>query len=407
MRPQTYLDHAATTPVLPEAIAAFAEEAARLGNPSSTHGHGRAARASLETSRERIAAALDADPAEVLFTAGGSEADTLAVTGAYLARAEANRTRVAISAVEHAAVIEAAHDLARRHGAAVVKLPVDGAGVLRLDALGAELDAHADALALVSVMWANNEVGALQPVDGVVAAVRAACGGAVAVHSDAVQAVGHVPVTFVGSGLDALTLSGHKLGAPAGIGALLARRSLALAPVIAGGGQERGVRSGTVPVALAAALAVAVETAVRDVDGERRRLGALRDRLAAGALAAVLDARLDGPDGDARLPGHVHLTIPGVDVDALLFGLDSAGVSASAGSACHAGVTQASHVMLAMGASPADARSVLRLTLGRTSTDADVDAVLAVLPGAAERARAAGLVAARARGPAPTPRRSG
>lgn len=389
-----YLDHAATTPVLPEAIEAFAVEAARVGNPSSLHAAGRAARASLETSRERIAAALGAEPAEVVLTSGGCEADTLAVVGGYLAAHEADpaRTRVVVSAVEHAAVREAVATLRARHAAEIVQVGVDRSGVLDLDLLESELAAHGASCAVVSVMWANNETGAVQPIEAVVEAVRRRAGARVLVHSDAVQAVGHLPVDLGAIDLDALSLSGHKLGAPAGIGALLVRRTVPLAPVILGSGQERGVRSGTVPVALAAALAVAVEHAVATREREGERLRALREHLEAGIRAAVPDVRVNGPDGAARLPGFVHLTLPGVDLDALLFQLDAWGVQASAGAACHAGVTQPSEVMLAMGDDERTARSVLRLTLGRTSTERDVERVLAVLPDAVARARAAGAV---------------
>lgn len=385
----TYLDHAATTPVLEAALEAFVREAAILGNPSSLHADGRRARASLETSRERIAQALGAESAEVVLTGNGCEADTLAVVGSHRAahRADASRDRVVASAVEHHAVLEAVHALAD-DGASTALIGVDASGVLDVDALEAELAQHAGRTSVVSVMWANNETGAIQPLDDVVALVRRYGGNAVAVHSDAVQAVGHVPVDFATSGLDALSLSGHKLGAPAGIGALLVQRTLPLTPIVLGSGQERGVRSGTVPVALAAALAVAVEHAVETLESERGRLTALRDALADGALATVSGARLNGPAGHGRLPGHVHLSIEGVDVDALLFALDSAGVAASAGAACVAGVTQPSHVMLAAGDDERAARGVLRLTLGRTSTAEDVERVLTVLPEAVARARA-------------------
>ncbi|TGO03984.1 cysteine desulfurase family protein [Serinibacter arcticus] len=385
----TYLDHAATTPVLPAALEAFVREAAVLGNPSSLHADGRRARASLETSRERIAHALGAESAEVVLTGNGCEANTLAVVGSHRAahRADPGRNRAVASAVEHHAVLEAVHALAD-DGASTALIGVDRSGVLDLGALEVELAENAGRTSVVSVMWANNETGAIQPIDEVVALVRRYGGHAVAVHSDAVQAVGHVPVDFAGSGLDALSLSGHKLGAPAGIGALLVQRTLPLSPIVLGSGQERGVRSGTVPVALAAALAVAVEHAVATLESERVRLTGLRDTLAGGALARVSGARLNGPAGEARLPGHVHLSIEGVDVDALLFALDSAGVAASAGAACVAGVTQPSHVLLAAGDDERAARGVLRLTLGRTSTAADVERVLAVLPEAVERARA-------------------
>ncbi|GAA1641338.1 cysteine desulfurase family protein [Georgenia ruanii] len=388
-----YLDHAATTAVRPAAAEAYAEELTRLGNPSSLHAAGRDARRRLEEARERLAAALDADPAEVIFTSGGTEADNLAVKGAYWARrgAAPERTRLAISAVEHHAVLEAAGWLAAHEGAVLDTLPVGADGVLDTAALEAHLAAHGPATAVVSVMWANNETGALQPVERVAALAHAV---GVPVHTDGVQAVGHVPVRFRGSGVDALSLSGHKLGAPVGVGALLARRGLGLSPVEHGGGQERGVRSGTLAVAGARALAVVVSAAVAEQETEAERLGVLRDRLVAAALA-VPGVTLSGPPvtpsgpHQARLPGTAHLTIEGADADALLFGLDMAGIDASSGSACQAGVQEASHVLLAMGRSEEQARSALRFSLGWTSTAADVDAVAAALPGVVEQARRA------------------
>ncbi|WP_226921486.1 cysteine desulfurase family protein [Georgenia subflava] len=387
----TYLDHAATTPVRPDVAAAYAEELTRLGNPSSLHAPGRDARRRLEEAREQLAAAVGAEPAEVLFTSGGTEADNLAVKGGYWARRTADRTRVAVSAVEHPAVLEAATWLAAHDGAALDLLPVTGAGVLDVAALDVHLDEHGPATALVSVMWANNETGVLQPLDQVVALVHAA---GIPVHSDAVQALGHAPVHFARSGLDALSLSGHKLGAPVGTGALVARRDLALSPVEHGGGQERGVRSGTLAVAGARALALAVSSAVAEQEAETARLRRLRDRLLSAVLSTVPGVRLSGPDldqagADAWLPGIAHLTVDGADADSLLFGLDVAGVAASSGSACQAGVQEASHVLLAMGRDEEQARSALRFSLGRTTTEADVDAAAAALPTVVANARKA------------------
>ncbi|RPF25762.1 cysteine desulfurase family protein [Georgenia muralis] len=400
-----YLDHAATTAVRPEVAARYAEELAQLGNPSSLHSAGRDARRRLEEAREQLAAALGAHPGEVVFTSGGTEADNLAVKGAWWAR-RADRDALAVSAVEHHAVLEAAAWLAAHEHAQVDLLPVGPDGVLDLGAAEDVLARRAGRVALVSVMWANNETGVVQPVPGVVQLARR---HGAAVHTDAVQAVGHVPVDFAAGGPDALTLSGHKLGAPVGTGALLARRELALAPVEHGGGQERGVRSGTIAVAGARALALAVELAVAEVADEGRRLRALRDRLATGVLATVPGARLTGPppgSPDPRLPGTVHVTVDGADADALLLGLDLAGVAASSGSACRAGVQEASHVLLAMGRDEDTARSALRLSLGRTSTDADVDAVLAALPSVVDGARRAHEVRTRRRAAAARPART-
>ncbi|MCC2315240.1 cysteine desulfurase family protein [Cellulomonas xiejunii] len=386
-----YLDHAATTPMRAAALSALTAALAHTGNPSSLHTAGRAARRTVEEARERLAAAVGARPSEVVWTAGGTEADNLAVKGLFWARrtGDTARRRVVVSAVEHHAVLDPAFWLAEHAGAELVLLPVDGDGVVEVDALRAELEAHADTVALVSVMWANNEVGALQPLHDVVALAHRY---GVPVHADAVQAVGQVPVDLGASGLDALTLSGHKVGGPGSTGALLVRRGLELTPVLHGGGQERGVRSGTLDPALLAAFAAAVDEAVGEREDHAARVGALRDDLVRRVLAEVPGATLRGPaDPARRLPGNAHLTFAGCEGDSLLYLLDAAGVEASTGSACQAGVPRPSHVLLAMGVGEDDARGALRFSFGPTSTADDVDAALAALPGAVERARAAGL----------------
>ena len=384
---RSYLDHAATTPMRAEAVAAVTAELVRTGNPSSAHGSGRAARRVVEDARDLIAARLGADPAEVVFTGGGTEADNLAVKGAFWARRDAERRDVLVSAVEHHAVGDAALWLAQTQGAHVVLLDVDGDGRLDLDACRAALSPRS---AVVSVMWANNEIGTVQPVAEVAAAARTA--GAV-VHSDAVQAVGHVPVDFTASGLDLLTLTAHKLGGPVGIGALLARRSTALAAVQHGGGQERDVRSGTLDVIGAAGFAAAVDVAVSTLEAEAAREAALREELFARIRAAVPDAVRYGaasPDRpDAGLPGVLSVGLPGAPGDAVVMLLDAAGVDASTGSACSAGVTAPSHVLNALGVPEAEAGSVVRLSLGHTTTAADLERVSAVLADVVERARAA------------------
>ena len=384
---RAYLDHAATTPLRAEAVAAVTAELTRTGNPSSVHGSGRAARRVVEDSRDLIAARLGADPAEVVFTGGGTEADNLAVKGAYWARRDPGRRDVLVSAVEHHAVGDAALWLAQTQGAHVTLLDVDGSGVLDLAAYGAALSPRT---AVVSVMWANNEVGTVQPVAEVAAAARAA--GAV-VHSDAVQAVGHVPVDFAASGLDLLTLTAHKLGGPVGIGALLARRSTALTSVQHGGGQERDVRSGTLDVVGAAGFAAAVDVAVATLETEAAREVALREELYARVRAAVPDALRYGAasaqDPAAGLPGVLSVGLPGAPGDAVVMLLDAAGVDVSTGSACSAGVTAPSHVLTALGVGDTDARSVVRFSLGHTTTAADLERVSAVLPDVVARARAA------------------
>ncbi len=388
-----YLDHAATTAVRDVVAGQYVEDLARLGNPSSVHAAGRAARRVLEEARESLAADLGAHATEVVFTAGGTEADNLGVVGAFHAAVATDATRrgVLVSAVEHPAVLDAAHWLRTDQRAHVTELGVDGDGVLDRADLRAQVSATGSSTAVVAVMWANNETGAIQPVSEV---VEVCAGAGLPVHTDAVQAVGHLPIDFTASGVTTLALSGHKVGAPVGVGALLARRDAALHPVIHGGGQERGIRSGTHDVAGARALATAVRLAVAEREAETDRIAALRDRLQAGVLAAVPDVEVVSGAVD-RLPGHLLLVIAGTDADATLFGLDAAGIAASSGSACTAGVTQPSHVLLAMGAGERTARSALRLTLGRTSRRADVDRVLEVLPGVVERARAAGRVSAR------------
>ncbi|WP_273651922.1 cysteine desulfurase family protein [Cellulomonas fimi] len=386
-----YLDHAATTPMLPEAVRVLTEQLARPGNPSSLHAAGRAARRVVEEARETAAAALGARPSEVVWTSGGTEADNLAVKGLFWARRtqDPSRRRILVSAVEHHAVLDPAFWMAEHAGAELVLLPVDADGVVDVAALREELEENGPQAALLSVMWANNEVGALQPLDDVVALARR---HGVPVHADAVQAVGQVPVDFAASGLDAMTVSGHKVGGPGGVGALLARRGLDLTPVLHGGGQERGVRSGTLAAPLLASFAAALDEAVRERPAHAARVGALRDRLVAGVRAAVPDAVLRGPaDTARRLPANAHFTFPGCEGDSLLYLLDSAGVEASTGSACQAGVPRPSHVLLAMGVDEDDARGALRFTLGHTSTEADVAALHAALPGVVERARAAGL----------------
>jgi cysteine desulfurase len=385
-----YLDHAATTPIAAEALAALTRELARTGNPSSLHGSGRRARRSVEDARETIATAAGAHPSEVIFTSGGTEADNLAVKGLYWARQGENpaRTRILCSAVEHHAVLDTVEWLERHEHAEVSWIPVDAHGVIDLGALKSELARDPESIALVTVMWANNEVGSIQPVPEIVEAAHAA---GVPVHSDAVQAFGSVPVDFRASGLDAMSISGHKIGGPVGVGALLLGRSVRLTPVQHGGGQERDVRSGTLDTASIAAFAAAADAVTKNLTAESERIAALRDQLIAGVRAAVPEAVLRGAAAEGRLPGNAHFTFPGCEGDSLLFLLDLAGVESSTGSACTAGVPRPSHVLLAMGLDEETARGAQRFSLGHSSTAADVDALLAALPGAYQRARQAGM----------------
>ncbi|MFJ6278293.1 cysteine desulfurase family protein [Arthrobacter subterraneus] len=384
-----YLDHAATTPLSAPALAALTTELSRSGNPSSLHGSGRRARRVVEDARETLARAAGAHASEVIFTSGGTEADNLAVKGLFWARRDADprRTRILCSAVEHPAVQDTVEWLERHEGADVIWLPVTEEGIVRLDALEQELDAGADRIALVTVMWANNEVGALQPVADITAL---AARHGIPVHSDAVQAFGSVPVSFADSGLATMAVSGHKIGGPVGVGALLVGRAVKLTPVQHGGGQERDIRSGTLDTAGIAAFAAAAEDAVTRLSEESVRITELRDQLIAGVGRVVPEAVLRGPRID-RLPGNAHFTFPGCEGDSLLFLLDMAGVESSTGSACTAGVPRPSHVLLAMGLSETEARGAQRFSLGHTSTPEDVDALVAALPEAYERARKAGM----------------
>jgi cysteine desulfurase len=379
-----YLDHAATTPMLEEALDAYVAAARDVGNASSLHAPGRLGRRRVEESRESVAAALGARPSEVIFTSGGTEADNLAIKGMFWARraAVAGRKRIIASSVEHHAVLDAVEWLARQDGADITWLPVDDVGRVLPERLDAALD---DDVALATVMWANNEIGTVQPI-AELAALAAAAG--VPFHTDAIQAVGQVPVDFAASGAAAMSVTGHKLGGPVGVGALLLGRDVPCTPLLHGGGQERDVRSGTLDVAGIVAFAVAVESTVKRQQEHAAVVSALRDELIARVVAVVPDAVLNGGSAD-RLPGVAHFSFPGCEGDALLMLLDAAGIACSTGSACSAGVAQPSHVLLAMGADDDRARSSLRFTLGHTSSRADVDELVAVLPGAVERARRA------------------
>ncbi|GGQ85016.1 cysteine desulfurase family protein [Streptomyces althioticus] len=386
-----YLDHAATTPMLPEAVEALTAHLGVTGNASSLHAAGRRARRTVEEARETLAEALGARPSEIVFTSGGTEADNLAVKGLYWARRDADpaRTRVLASPVEHHAVLDAVDWLATHEGATVEYLPVDAYGRVHPDALREAVARNPDDVALATVMWANNEIGTILPV-AELASVAAEFG--VPLHSDAVQAFGQVPVDFAASGLAAMTVSGHKIGGPYGIGALVLGREHTPVPVLHGGGQERHVRSGTLDVPAIASFAVAGRVAAEERERFALEIGRLRDDLVAAVLEAVPDAVLGGdPAPGGRLPANAHFTFPGCEGDSLLLLLDAQGIECSTGSACTAGVAQPSHVLLATGTDPDLARGTLRFSLGHTSTEADVKALAKAIGPAVERARAAGL----------------
>ncbi len=384
-----YLDHAATTPMLPEALAAMTDELAQLGNPSSLHNAGRRARRVVEESRELIAEAYGARPSEVVFTSGGTEADNLAVKGLYWARRAEDpaRRRVLATATEHHAVLDSVRWLDEHEDAEADWLPVEPTGEVHPATLADAIEQDPANVAVISIMWANNEVGTVQPIADL---AELAAEHGIPFHTDAVQAAGQLPISLAASGATALTVTAHKIGGPVGVGALLLVRGSEPVPVMHGGGQERDVRSGTLDVPAIRAFAAAVQVATERREAEAKRLAGLRDDLIAQVMAAVPDAMLNGArPGPGRLPGNAHFSFPGCEGDALLMLLDARGIACSTGSACTAGMAQPSHVLLAMGADEARARGSLRFSLGHSSAQQDVDALGAVIGEVVERARRA------------------
>ncbi|MBO0594338.1 cysteine desulfurase [Nesterenkonia sp. E16_7] len=398
----TYFDHAATTPIKPTAMRVLTEVMPALSNPSSLHGSGRRARLAVDSAREQLARAAGAHPSEVIFTSGGTEADNLAVKGLYWQRRAQDpaRRRILLPGIEHHAVLETAEWLEAHEGAALDIIAVDAQGIVDLPALEAQLAESADSVALVTVMWANNETGAIQPI----AAIGELCARyGVPLHTDAVQAFGSLPagtapMSFRDSGAATLAISGHKIGAPVGIGALLVRRDVALTPVLHGGGQERDIRSGTLDVAGICSFAAVAQELVASQEQESQRLAGLRDQLL-DAVVGLEGVTLRGPDPrthpELRLPNNLHITVDEAEGDSLLFMLDMAGFDTATGSACTAGVPRPSHVLLAMGLSEEQSRGAQRFSLGWTTTEQDVAALAAALPAVIAQARTAGMAAAR------------
>lgn len=384
-----YLDHAATTPVRPEAIEAFIKQSQSLGNPSSVHGPGQKARQGLEEARERLAGSLGAHRSEIIFTSGGTEANNLAIKGLYLGAKRANKNRkIIISAgTEHHAVIEPVEDLEQHEGAEVIFAQISGQGELDIEWLQDFLAKRGDEVALITLMWANNETGIIWPITEVASLGKKY---SIPVHSDAVAAFGHMKIDFETSGLTAMSISGHKIGAPVGIGALVLSRDAKLAVTSHGGGQERGIRSGTLSAPLIISFATAAALAVAEIDSEHARLSKLADSVIAAILTAAPDAEYSRGSA-AGLPGTIHFLFPGCSGDSLLFLLDTAGVAVSTGSACRAGVAQPSHVLMAMGRTEAQARGALRITLGYSSTQDDVESLIKHFPNAYSSAKKAGL----------------
>ena len=378
-----YLDYAATTPVLDEVVDAMLPFLrGGYGNPSSVYAVGREAKKGLEESREAVAEAMGATPGEVVFTAGGTEADNLALKGAaFRARSMRNNgNHIITTAVEHHAVLHSAEWL-ERHGFRVTFLPVDAEGVVDLDALGAALGPET---VLVSIMLANNEVGTIEPVAQAAALTHDR--SRALFHTDAVQALGKLAVDVEALGVDLASFAAHKIGGPKGTGALYVRRKTPIEAILHGGGQERDLRSGTPNVAGIVGMAAAAQIASKEVAEESERLSALRDRLQAGIAGSIASIKLNGA-GAERVPGTVNLCIEGVEGESLLLMLDAKGIAASSGSACTSGSLEPSHVLMAMGVPPELAHGSLRLSLGRGSTADDVDAVLEALPPIVERLR--------------------
>lgn len=382
MRSPVYLDHAATTPVRAEVLEAMLPYLTdrSFGNPSSSHRFGRAARAGIEQSRRQIAEALGAEPSQVIFTSGGTEADNLSIVGAALAARERGAAMCAVvSAIEHKAVLAAAHAVCHLGGREVL-LPVNGDGILDLEALERALQ---DAPAVVSVMWVNNEIGVLQPVGEIAGRCREAN---VIFHTDAVQAVGKIPVSVERLCCTLLTISGHKIGAPKGIGALIVRDRKAVEAILHGGGQQFGIRPGTENVAGAVALGHAVQLAAAEQATLAERLRGLRDALAERLKAAVPDLVIIA-EQSGRAPHLLSVAIPGADSEALLMHLDLAGIAASSGSACSTGAVEPSHVLLAMGVPRDLALGTIRFSFGRESTMEDVERAVEVVPGVVAKVR--------------------
>ncbi len=383
-----YLDHAASAPVRATALDAFVAATAQAGNPSSTHRSGQAARALLDGARIRVAASLGCDPIEVVFTSGGTESVNLGITGLFRARrgGSAARVRILATAAEHHATLDTLEWLEKHEGAVIEWIPVDAQARVDLTVLEAALAREPETIALVTSLWANNEVGTVQPISAI--AELAALAG-IPLHVDAVAVWGHELIDLrTLPGVSALSVSGHKVGSVPGVGALFVSRTAAVEPLIHGGGQQRGLRSGTLDVPAAVSMAAAIDEALAQRTTAEERLSALRDDCAQRILSGVSGSVLCGSP-NARLTNNVNIRFEGAKSADMLYLLDEAGISVSAGSACQAGVERASHVLLAMGLDEKAASSPLRITLGHTTTAADVDALVSALPAVVERARAA------------------
>jgi cysteine desulfurase len=386
--PRVYFDNAATTPIAEVALQAFIEQSRHIGNASSLHTYGRDVRKAVEEARERIAGLIDAHASEIIFTGSGTEANNLALKGAYWHRNKDGiaRNLIVISAFEHHAVLDPARWLEDFEGAEVVLVPVSKEGYVDIQSLARIISERHDEIALISVMHSNNEVGTVQPLLEI---VKLADQFEIPVHSDAVQSLGKIPLSFKNLGLFAMTISAHKIGGPIGIGALVLRKGVDITPILHGGGQEREIRSGTLNSAGIVAFAAAVQSAFRDLDSNREKIGTLRKKLITALQREVPDATLNGVLDGETLPGIANISFPRTESDSLLLLFDAEGIACSTGSACSAGVQEASHVLLAMGLSEKEARSSLRFSLGTSNTDTDIEYLQTCIKRVIDRARAA------------------
>ena len=385
---RVYLDNAATTPISEVALQAFIEQSRQLGNPSSLHTYGRKVRKDVEEAREKLAGLIGCHSSEIIFTGSGTEANNLAIKGAYWHRNQGGKQRnvVVISAFEHHAVLDPARWLEDFEGAEVVEVPVTREGFIKLSELrNVVLERH-DEIALISIMHSNNEVGTVQPMDDI---SKIAQEFEIPLHTDAVQSLGKVPLSFKELGLFAMTISAHKVGGPIGVGALILQKGIDITPILHGGGQERDIRSGTLNAAGIIAFVAATQSAMRDLESNAVKISALRKKLVAAIQAEISDATLNGVLEGATLPGIANISFPNTESDALLLLFDAEGIACSTGSACSAGVQEASHVLMAMGLSEKEARSSLRFSLGTGNSDSDIEYLQTCIKRVIDRARAA------------------
>ncbi len=385
---RVYLDNAATTPISEGARQALIEQSRRLGNPSSLHTYGRTVRKELEEAREKLAGFIGCHSTEIIFTGSGTEANNLALKGIYWHRNQADpqRTVVVISDFEHHAVLDPAQWLSDFSGAEVIKAPVTPDGFIDLNALTEIIAARGHEIALLSIMHSNNEVGTIQPIKEIVAIADAY---EIPVHTDAIQSLGKVPLSFKDLGVFAMTISAHKIGGPVGVGALILEKGVDITPVLHGGGQERDIRSGTLNAAGIVSFVAATQSAFHDIESNREKVDQLRKKLIEVIRGEIPNARLNGSEHRATLPGIANISFPDTESDALLVLFDAEGIACSTGSACSAGVQEASHVLMAMGLSQKEARSSLRFSLGTSNTDSDIEYLRTCIKRVIDRARAA------------------